>query len=323
MNQVIYIRGQLKYIGYDFHINLPSRISFQQFEVVKDIVNQIKLFENDFRVRIEYFDADSILEEARKKVSGSYLFEDDEKIVGVPIDENIIIHSIIKDISLDSCKNSSDVIYAVKKLLEYYQDGFFKDKVLMICPSIEKIEKIFRKIRIIQLFEEQKFDVDDVSFENILDILEKYYKLNKELLSADLDVAGLEKSGRIFNSYDLMHEKKSSNFLFDYYISEANYYIRLSKHYREDYKILESNYQKAFNSGDEEETIITRDLMEMSYNYDKSYVVDRINGLKNEILISELMPEQKKKLVLLIDGELGNLEKWQCIYLPSKKLKSM
>ena len=71
--------------GKDFIIHIPDKISFQQYQTLLNIVNQVKRFETDYDVKVDLFDSNAILDEAKTKLYTAYSIESDEVIVGVPI----------------------------------------------------------------------------------------------------------------------------------------------------------------------------------------------------------------------------------------------
>lgn len=177
---------ELYSVGYDFQVNLPDRISYQQYLMLLDVLEQIKRFEDNYG-KIEYFDVEHVMEEAEKKLSINYLFEKDEVIVGNPIKEEMLADSIVGDVRLEKCGDVNDVMDSVRQMVNYYNDEFFKSVLIKMCPSIEEVKKLYDEIICLPLSFDNDFVVKDVSFENIKHILKEYYNLNKksEFISDD------------------------------------------------------------------------------------------------------------------------------------------
>lgn len=141
----IYVFG----LGNSISIDLPNRVSFQQYQILLDIINQIKKFEKDYDKKIEYFDSDAILKEAQKKLIISYPIESDEIIVGKSIDEQIIINSLNSELkeSIENCNDYLKLTNIARRISDFYEDGFYKKSILKLIPNAEKIYKINEKIR--------------------------------------------------------------------------------------------------------------------------------------------------------------------------------
>ena len=141
----IYVFG----LGNSISIDLPNRVSFQQYQILLDIINQIKKFEKDYDRKIENFDADAILKEAQKKLIISYPIESDEIIVGKPIDEQIIINSLNSELkeSIENCDDYLKLTNIAHRISDFYEDSFYKKSILKLIPNAEKIHEINENIR--------------------------------------------------------------------------------------------------------------------------------------------------------------------------------
>lgn len=178
-------------LGYDISIDIPSRISFQQYEVLLDIVEQVKRFEKDYGKEIELFDADAILKEAQAKLSNFYPIENDEKIVGVPIDEHIIIDSINRELNIADCKDAKELRNIAFTISKYYNDNYFKNIILKIIPNAEQIIKINNGLSAWEFsysLEDIPLNIENLSYDNIQNYLQQLLsEVEKKKVAEDYD----------------------------------------------------------------------------------------------------------------------------------------
>ena len=67
--------------GNDITINLPDVLNKTQYECLKELVNDILEYEEENNVKIEYFDPESVLSEAKEKLGRTYDYDSDEVIM--------------------------------------------------------------------------------------------------------------------------------------------------------------------------------------------------------------------------------------------------
>lgn len=154
----------VKLLAYDyfFAIHLPNSISYQQYKMIEDIIEQVRQFERDYNIRIvSYPEFERVLEEGRSKINDCLYIEHGEKIVGVPIKKQYLIDSIKSELEIEKCNNIKYFTKAVKILLKYYHDSFFKDVILNMFSDVEGCEIIFNKL----LSEYEKFDEHEIEEE--------------------------------------------------------------------------------------------------------------------------------------------------------------
>lgn len=147
----------VKLFAYDyvFIIHLPKNVSYQQYEMLKDIVMQVRQFEKDYNVKIKaYPDFERALEESKRLFNDWLYIEQGEKIVGTPINEQYLIDSINNKLEIEKCNNIRYFKRAVKILLKYYYDPFFKDIIVKMFSDAEYYDKVFNKL--LKMYE--KFD---------------------------------------------------------------------------------------------------------------------------------------------------------------------
>lgn len=163
--------------GYNLKINLPKRISVQQYQVIHEMINQIKKFERDFKKKVD-FDADKILKEAEEKISDFYYIEASEKIVGEPINEEILILSMKRNLNISNIKNITDLKIFLEKVFRYYNDEFFKSIIIKIIPNVQKVSQIYDKLFMYNNLDKMVFDIDNLSYSNIMSYLEGLLEKN-------------------------------------------------------------------------------------------------------------------------------------------------
>ena len=178
---------------YFFTIHLPRNISYQQYKMIEDIIGQVKKYEKDYNIKIKtYPEFELVLKEARRRLNNWSYIERGEKIVGMSINEQFLIDSIISELEIEKCNNIKYFRRAVKILLKYYRDAFFKDVIVKMVSNDEYYDNIFRKI--FEAFE----NFDDQELENEIKLL-----IEKELQKRD-------EWGENSSSYDLYSYYKRS-----------------------------------------------------------------------------------------------------------------
>ena len=178
---------------YFFTIHLPRNISYQQYKMIEDIIGQVKKYEKDYNIKIKtYPEFELVLKESRRRLNNWSYIERGEKIVGMPINEQFLIDSIISELEIEKCNNIKYFRRAVKILLKYYRDAFFKDVIVKMVSNDEYYDNIFRKI-----FEAYE-NYDDQELENEIKLL-----IEKEFQKRD-------EWGENSSSYDLYSYYKRS-----------------------------------------------------------------------------------------------------------------
>ena len=178
---------------YFFTIHLPRNISYQQYKMIEDIIGQVKKYEKDYNIKIKtYPEFELVLKEARRRLNNWSYIERGEKIVGMSINEQFLIDSIISELEIEKCNNIKYFRRAVKILLKYYRDAFFKDVIVKMVSNDEYYDNIFRKI-----FEAYE-NFDDQELENEIKLL-----IEKEFQKRD-------EWGENSSSYDLYSYYKRS-----------------------------------------------------------------------------------------------------------------
>lgn len=161
--------------GEDFIINIPDKISFQQYQVLLDIINQVKQFEADYDMKLDLFDPDGILKEAQSKLSQSYQIESDEIIVGKPIAEQLLIDSINRELDIENCKDANGLRKIASIISKYYNDSYFKNIILKIVPNAEQIIAINKNLSAWAFsypLEEIPISIENLSYENVQNYLQ-------------------------------------------------------------------------------------------------------------------------------------------------------
>lgn len=178
----------VKLFAYDYHfiINLPNHISYQQYRVIEDIIEQIRKFEKDYNIKIHtYPGLEEVLLCAKRKFNDRVYIERGEKIVGMPINEQYLIDSIKEKLEIEKCNNIKYFRRAVKILLKYYHDSFFKDVIVKMFSDAEYYDNIFNKL----LKAYEKFDKQIVEEEYqflVENVSQKRFEWKKNSSSYDL-----------------------------------------------------------------------------------------------------------------------------------------
>ena len=139
----------VKLFAYDYHfiINLPNHISYQQYRVIEDIIEQIRKFEKDYNIKIHtYPGLEEVLLCAKRKFNDQVYIERGEKIVGMPINEQYLIDSINSELEIEKCNNIKYFKRTVKILLKYCHDNFFRGVITKMLSDEEYYDSIFNKL---------------------------------------------------------------------------------------------------------------------------------------------------------------------------------
>ena len=185
--------------GYELSIDIPNEISFQQYEALLNIVNQVKQFEVDYDRKIDNFDADSILKEAQTKLSiSNTIYENDEVIIGTPHDKKYLKEAEEQTESLANWDDDwddeveedilKDTIEDYEEKKQAYEETSASNELMVqvgsktkeeIDADLEEFETEERRILNSKHFsEEQKKEM----IENLYSEFDKYTEENPELL---------------------------------------------------------------------------------------------------------------------------------------------
>ena len=166
--------GLYAYLSCGFSIDIPDKINYQQYKIILDIIEQIRRFEKEYHVRIKFnYDIDEILEDAKNKLDDVVYINTSENIVGIPIDEQILIDSVKREIDIKNCSNVLDLLRISRAISKYYSDDYFQSVILKIVPNAKQISDIYLKLADLDRhFDESFLDVENVSYENIENYLQ-------------------------------------------------------------------------------------------------------------------------------------------------------
>lgn len=76
-------------VGYDLTMWLPMEVSQMQYDSIVQMIDQVKQFEEEYDTKVEYFNVDYTLEQAKKRLADVERDDFDEVIVGVPLTEDL------------------------------------------------------------------------------------------------------------------------------------------------------------------------------------------------------------------------------------------
>lgn len=187
--------------GYELSIDIPNEISFQQYEALINIVNQVKQFEVDYDRKIDNFDADSILKEAQTKLSiSNTIYENDEVIIGTPHDKKYLKEAEEQTELLANWDDDWDD----EEL--FFESDFHGDESLdddWIDWDDEVEEDILKDT--IEDYEEKKHAYEETSASN--ELMVQVGSKTKEEIDADLEEFETEER-RILNSKHFSEEQK-------------------------------------------------------------------------------------------------------------------
>ena len=158
-----------------FGIQIPSKINYQQYKVIEDVINQVRQFEKDYNIKIKsYPELEETLEEAKRKLNDWVYVQREEKIVGIPINEQYLIDSINRELNIENCKDIKDLREVARIISKYYHDNFFKDIIIKLVPNAEKISYLFGELfGFDRYINDISFNIDDFSYENIEQCLQR------------------------------------------------------------------------------------------------------------------------------------------------------
>lgn len=166
---------------YNFGIILPDKISNQQYEMIKDIIRQVRKFEKDYNIKIkEQPKLEDTLSKAKEKLSRNCYIEHGEKIVGSPIDEKVLIDSLKKELDISNCNNNRDLQQVAWRISVYYNDDFYRSIIEKIIPNASNIVRIYDDMFMVTKYLDSiNLKIENLSFGNLEDYL------NKLLLEAE------------------------------------------------------------------------------------------------------------------------------------------
>lgn len=161
--------------GYDtVIIDLPKKISIQQYESLVNLMNQVKQFEKNRGIIIRFEHIDISMKLAKNRIDDDVACEIDEVIIGTPHDDDIIIESIKRELNIENCKDAEGLIKIAFKIAKYYEDNYFKSIILKIIPNAEKIVEINSNLNLyIYYMKDLPLKFENLSYDNIQNYLQQ------------------------------------------------------------------------------------------------------------------------------------------------------
>ena len=293
--------SSVKVFAYEYFlgIHLPKKITYQQYKMIEDIVNQVRQFEKDYNIKIKtYPEFEEILEEAKEKIDDFVFLERDEKIVGTPINEQYLIDSINRELNIENCKDGKDLRKAARIISKYYHDIFFKDVIVKIVPNAEQIANLFVELfGFDRYFDKISINTDDFSYEGIEIYLQKLLSEIEKKREAEL--------------FDMMYnEALRDNEEFDRKKAEevrqySEMYEQAQRENEEfDRKKIEEEYQSLIESESQKHDEWERNMSSYDlYSKYKSSIEDRLEFEKARGEFENISQQQLSKIS---DDELDN-----------------